>query len=133
MTVELNFQEARRVEKQQETLLRLGLEVEPFGGNTVAVKALPAPLSGQDPARILLDVVDRLGDETGASLSPRIDASLSVMACHSVVRANQAMTVEEIEALLRAMDDAVFPGQCPHGRDSVIRFSLPRLEKWFGR
>jgi DNA mismatch repair protein MutL len=133
MTIELTFSEARRVERRRETLLRLGLEVEPFGGNTVAVKALPALLAGADPGRLLLEVVDRLGEEADADLAERLDQVFSVMACHSVVRANQSLSMEEMQALLRAMDEADFPGHCPHGRETVVRLSRRRMEKWFGR
>ncbi len=133
-TVELTYEEAKRVEEHQETLLRLGLEVEPFGGNTVAVKALPALLAGADAARLLLEVVDRLEGPRGkAAVTDRLDEVFAVMACHSVVRAHKVMTAEEMRSLLGAMDQAEFPGHCPHGRDVVVRIKFKDLEKWFGR
>ncbi|HUT54660.1 MAG TPA: DNA mismatch repair endonuclease MutL [bacterium] len=133
-TVELTYEEARRVEAHLDTLARLGLEVEPFGGNTVAVKALPALLSGADAARLLLEVVDRLEGPRGkAAVEERLDDVFAVMACHSVVRAHQVMSVEEIRSLLRAMEEAEFPGHCPHGRDVVVRIKFKDLGKWFGR
>lgn len=133
-TVDLTFQEARRVEAHQETLLRLGLEVEPFGGNTMAVKALPALLAGADPARLLLEVVDQLGEAGGgAGISERLDEVFAVMACHSVVRAHEKLERKEIEALFQSMDELEFPGHCPHGRDVVVRIKFREMEKWFGR
>jgi DNA mismatch repair protein MutL len=133
VTVDLTYEEARGVERNQETLLRLGLEVEPFGGNTVAVKALPALLVGADPARLLLEVVDRLAERRGGAVEERLEEAFAVMACHSVVRAHKVMTKEEMSSLVRSMDQAEFPGHCPHGRDAVVRIKLHELAKWFGR
>jgi DNA mismatch repair protein MutL len=134
-TVDLTYEEARRVEENLETLVRLGLEVEPFGGSTVAVKALPALLSGADPVKLLLDVVDRMGDVKGGAgaLDERFEEIFAVMACHSVVRAHERMELPEMAALVKSMDDLEFPGHCPHGRDVVVRIRFKDLEKWFGR
>ncbi len=133
-TVELNYQEAQRVEEHVETLDRLGLEVEPFGGNTVAVKALPALLGSIDPAKLLLEVADLLEESAAeAVVSSRLDDIFAVMACHSVVRAHKPMSGEEMKALLERMDRSRYPGHCPHGRDVVVRINWSDLDKWFGR
>jgi DNA mismatch repair protein MutL len=134
VTLELTYQEARKVETMAERLSGLGFEVEPFGGNTVALKAIPAMLSGADPASLLLEVVDTIGELGGIkALDERLDDIFAVMACHSVIRSGQAMSGEEIKALLGAMDRAQFPGHCPHGRDVVVRIPFHDLGKWFGR
>jgi len=134
VTVELNLQEARRVEAATPELLRMGFEVEPFGGATVAIKAVPALLGEADPAAMLVDVVDKLEGIGGLDpIDERFDEIFAVMACHSVVRAGKAMTETEIRALFRSMDQIDFPGHCPHGRDVVVKIPFSRLEKWFGR
>lgn len=133
LTLDLTYEEARRVEAHAETLQRLGLEVEPFGGNTVAIQSVPALLVGADPGRLLLELVDRLAEAGKAPLQERLNELFAVMACHSVVRANRTLSVAEMEALLRGMDEAAFPGHCPHGRDVVIRLRIRELAKWFGR
>lgn len=133
-TVELTLEEAQRVVDHQETLLRLGFEVEPFGGGTVMVKALPSMLSGVDPARLLVEVADRLEDlRSGSVLSEELDEIFAVMACHSVVRAHEPLNPGQMRSLLESMDRIEFPGHCPHGRDVVARIPLRDLEKWFGR
>jgi len=133
-TVELSYQEASRVEDNLDTLDRLGMEVEPFGGNTVAIKALPAVLGSVDPQKLLLEVADLLAESDAESiLSHRLDDIFAVMACHSVVRAHKTMSTEEIKALFAQMDQSRYPGHCPHGRDVVVRISWNDLEKWFGR
>ena len=133
-TVEMTREEARRVEERADTLFRLGFEVEPFGGATVAVKALPAVLSGTDPRKLLTEVADRLDDVRGEeAVLEELDEVFALMACHSVVRAHRTLSREEIRALLDEMDSPEFPGHCPHGRDVVVRVELNDLEKWFGR
>ncbi|MFO8058461.1 MAG: DNA mismatch repair endonuclease MutL [bacterium] len=133
-TVELNFQEARRVEDNLTVLDRLGLEVEPFGGNTVVIKALPALVGSADPRGLLLEVADLLDEsDAGSIISRRLDDIFAVMACHSVVRAHKSMSKDEMEALLQDMDTIAYPGHCPHGRDVVVRINWSQLGKWFGR
>ncbi len=133
-TMELTLEEAQEVHDNQELLMRLGLEVEPFGGNTVVVKALPALLAGVDPEKLVLDVVDRLSELAGGSaLDRELEEVFAVMACHSVVRAHEAMSIQEIKSLLRSMDEIKFPGHCPHGRDAVVRIRMRDMDKWFGR
>jgi DNA mismatch repair protein MutL len=134
VTVELTLQEAARVAAHQDPLGRLGLEVEPFGGGTVAVKALPTLLTGAEAGRLLLEVVDRLEEVGGApGLDDRLDEVLAVMACHRVVRAHEPMSIAEIYSLLAAMDEAEFSGSCPHGRQVLVRIPFREMEKWFGR
>ena len=73
-TLELTVEEAGKVEFHQETLLRMGLEVEPFGGATVAVKSIPALLTGADPDKLLLEVVDGLEEVKGSTgLDDKLD------------------------------------------------------------
>lgn len=134
VTLDITYQEARRVEAHQELLLQLGIEVEPFGGNTVAVKSLPALLGPVDAGRLLLEVVDRLEEVAREDLlAEELDKIFSVMACHSVVRANRPLTGPEMETLLREMDEIAYPGHCPHGREAVVRIPFRELAKWFSR
>jgi len=133
LTVELTRAEAQAAADCADDLLRLGFEVEPFGGDTVAIKAVPALLADADPARLLLDVIDRLEDRGSGGLDDELDELFSVMACHSVVRARERMSVEEMSSLLRAMDGIEFPAHCPHGRDAVVRIKFTELDKRFGR
>ncbi len=134
ITVELSREEAGRIEDKRDALLELGFEVEPFGGGTLAVKAIPAVLAGSDPEKLLLEVVDKMGKSRGAEgLTDRLDEVFSLMACHSVVRANESLSMEEIKRLLAAMDEADFPRHCPHGRDAVVKIGFKELARWFQR
>jgi DNA mismatch repair protein MutL len=116
------------------TLDALGFDVEPFGADTLAVKAVPQAASGAEPEKLLRDVLSELGAR-GASevVADQVDHVLATMACHSVVRAGDALGETQARALLDAMDGVDFRGHCPHGRPVVLRMPLGELERRFGR
>jgi DNA mismatch repair protein MutL len=129
-----------------EELVRLGFEVEAFGTNTAALKAVPAFLADSkttspDPATVLRDLLAELDElpprpngETGATqLDALRNQMAATLACHSAVRAGQAMDRAEVDALLAAMETARHDApwdHCPHGRPVLIRISRSEL---FGR
>ena len=132
--VELGEDAAARLGEAAETLLALGLEVEPFGRGAVCVRAVPAILGQADPARLVRDVADELADlGTADGLARRLDAVLSRMACHGSVRAGRRMSVPEMDALLREMEATPRSGQCNHGRPTQITLGLAEIERLFGR
>ena len=132
--VELGADGAAQVLEAAGDLLSLGLEVEPFGAGAVCLRAVPALLGQADPERLLRDVADELaGQGTTGSLSARLDAVLSRMACHGSVRAGRRMSLPEMDALLREMEATPFSGQCNHGRPTQITLGLAEIERLFGR
>ncbi len=134
-TLELRPVEARALETFLPELQRLGFEIEPFSGNTFAIKAVPAILGNEtDVERLILDLVDELVKvEKSQRIEERLDEVFALLSCHSVVRGRRRLGKDEIKTLLQAMDRARHPGQCPHGRDTVVRLSLSSLGKMFGR
>ncbi len=133
--VELSAEEADLVLGQHETLARLGLEIEPFGAGAVAVQALPALLGGRaDIARLVRDIADELAEQgVTQTLEERLNHILSTMACHGSVRSGRRMNADEMNALLRQMEQTPLSGQCNHGRPTFIALSLKDIEKLFGR
>ena len=132
--VSLTTTEAAQVSARAGELAQLGLMVEPFGGDAVAIRATPAPLGTVNAAALLRDILDEWADlgESGA-VGARVDAVLSRMACHGSVRAGRMMRAEEMNALLREMEATPHSGQCNHGRPTFVRLSLADLERLFGR
>lgn len=132
--LELDYRSASALQDNIEQLRHLGFEIEPFGGNAFALKAAPQLLGQRALARLVVDValeLERIG-RTG-QLDDAIDDVLILMACHTVVRANQALTAEEIRALFKAMDQIDCKANCPHGRPVMQRLTLGEIEKLFKR
>ncbi len=125
---------ARVLESHLDEVARLGLAVEPFGGESFAVKGAPAILGGVDLGALLSDLAQQLEQmERGSAVDEAMDDLLATMACHSAVRASEEMTGEEARALLDALDGVDFKARCPHGRPVVFELSLGDLERRVGR
>ena len=132
--VELAQDEAARLLDLAPDLARLGLTVEPFGGGAVAVREAPAILGRVDATALLRDILDEIADQgTTSTLTARIDAILSRMACHGSVRTGRQLRAEEMNALLREMEATPLSGQCNHGRPTYVELKLTDIERLFGR
>lgn len=132
--VELPRREAEVLTDHLETLDALGMEVEPFGGRTFAVKSMPVALSGEDPGGLLQELAaDLTGDISSQPLNDRIYLMLATMACHGSIRANRKMAFAEMDALLKLLDGTDFAYACPHGRPLVARSSRKEVERLFKR
>ena len=117
-----------------EELEKLGLVVEGFGDDAVAVREVPALLAKADVAQLVRDVAaDLVSEGMALSLAERIDNVLATFACHHSVRAGRRLTVEEMNALLREMEATPRSGQCNHGRPTWVKLSWDDVEKLFGR
>jgi len=113
---------------------RLGFDIQPFGGTSWAVSAMPFYLDGKDVKTIICDVLTEIGN-IGKSVASQdaFDAVLIKMACHGMIRANQRLEIVELTALLRQLDEVDFNRHCPHGRPIVQKISLHTIEKMFRR
>ncbi len=132
--VELDEADCDRLEAQAEALAQYGLTVERFGPAAMLVRSVPAALSGGDPHALLRDVADDLAANGDTLLlGERLDLVLATMACHGSVRAGRVLSVVEMNALLREMEQTPRSGQCNHGRPTWIKLAMDDVEKLFGR
>jgi DNA mismatch repair protein MutL len=133
-TLQVGPLEAACVEESADALGRLGFEMACLSATTVAVRGVPAPLRDADPVSLARDVLGELV-AFGASrvLTERRDETLATMACHAAVRANRALSVPEMNALLREMEATERSGQCNHGRPTWTQISLAELDAMFLR
>ncbi|MFO8086042.1 MAG: DNA mismatch repair endonuclease MutL [Desulfobacterales bacterium] len=133
-TFDVGFSEAQILEKLIPSFEPIGLYMEPFGGRTFVVKAVPALLQGKQIQPLVRDIVEKiLEDGIYRDLTAAIDTSLKLMACHGAVRAGQKLSDLQIKELLCQMDQCENPSNCPHGRPTWIRWELKFLEKSFHR
>jgi DNA mismatch repair protein MutL len=133
-TVELSFSEVAVAGRFHDDLARIGFELEPFGGNTLIITAVPRLIGEQDAIRLVRDLLADLSQlGTSAAFQDMLDGLLSRIACHSVVRGVHPLETRQITELLRSMDETDFAASCPHGRPVSHIVTLAELEKIFKR
>lgn len=125
---------AQALLEQQGVLNSIGFEVAGFGGNSISVHGVPAPLAGREIKRVLADVAQELSELGRAQMAEQAVAERIIgCACQGSVRANQPLSEPEVRALLRQLDEIERAGNCPHGRPVVVTLSRAELERRFGR
>ncbi|MBK5274916.1 MAG: DNA mismatch repair endonuclease MutL [Desulfuromonadales bacterium] len=133
-TIELPFSEAAAAERFRADLLRIGFELEPFGGNTIIIAAVPRLAVEKNVTGLVRDILaDLVQLGTSAAFQDRLDELLSRIACHAVVRGVHTLDTRQISELLRSMDETDFAASCPHGRPVSHVITLAELEKIFKR
>jgi DNA mismatch repair protein MutL len=132
---------AAALARESELAEALGFEIEGFDEGSVAVRAIPALLSGRDPAGLVRGLADELRAarevDAPSRASPRLletaDRILATLACHSARTAGEVLDPREQRALLGALDGIPWAPTCPHGRPVAVALSLPEIERRFGR
>ncbi|HEX8057089.1 MAG TPA: DNA mismatch repair endonuclease MutL, partial [Novosphingobium sp.] len=123
-----------RLEEKAEELAQFGLAIERFGPAAMLVRSVPAALAKSDVQALVRDIADDLAQNGDALLlGERLDHVLATMACHGSVRAGRALSVAEMNALLREMERTPRSGQCNHGRPTWVKLAHGDIEKLFGR
>jgi DNA mismatch repair protein MutL len=132
--VDLGEAAAARVAEAAPVLAELGLVVEAFGGGAVVVRETPALLGDCDVQGLVRDLADDLAEWGEAlKLKERLVDICATIACHGSVRAGRRLSVAEMNALLRQMEETPLSGQCNHGRPTHVALGLADIEKLFGR
>jgi DNA mismatch repair protein MutL len=132
--VELPGEDISRLLAASEALSSCGIMLEPFGQGAVAVTETPALLGEIDAAALVRDLADDLSEGgDGARVVELLDKVASTMACHGSVRSGRQLRPEEMDALLRTMEETPQSGQCNHGRPTYVELKLADIERLFGR
>jgi DNA mismatch repair protein MutL len=134
-TFELKPSDAEILKNYLGELDGFGFEIDPFGGNTFAVKALPVIFKNKQALASL--IADVIADVKAAgelvSLKDRLHHVFATMACHGQIRAHHRLTIEEMAALLKELDEYQFTDFCPHGRPVCVEITEEDIQKWFRR
>ncbi len=133
--VELDESQVHILMEHAESLSKLGLDIEVFGNDAIAVQSVPSILASRiNTKRLIYNLIDELKDidETNL-LEEHINEILSTMACHGSVRSGRRLNTSEMNALLRDMEETPLSGQCNHGRPTYVELSLKDIERLFGR
>lgn len=132
--VALTSAEAAAAVDARETLAKMGIEIEAFGGDTILVSAYPAMLANMSPNEMLRQVVDLLL-EGGKTPDRRdiLDELLHMISCKAAIKAGDRLSSEEVTALLEQRHHFQDSHHCPHGRPTALVFTREELDKRFRR
>jgi DNA mismatch repair protein MutL len=132
--VELDEATVERLLARSDELASFGLSIETFGPGAVAVRETPSLLGKTNAGALLRDLAEHMAEwDEALPLERRLMHVAATMACHGSVRAGRRLKPEEMNALLREMEDTPNSGQCNHGRPTYVELTLADIEKLFGR
>ncbi|BDF33956.1 DNA mismatch repair protein MutL [Lachnospiraceae bacterium] len=130
----LTMQEAEVLNTYMGRFTKLGFEMEEFGQESYAVRAVPDNLFGIAKKELLMEMIDSLSDEISRNLSPDlIDEKVASMSCKAAVKGNMKLSAAEVDALIGELLLLENPYHCPHGRPTIIAMTRRELEKKFKR
>ena len=133
-SIALSQREADCAEEHAQWFLRLGFELQRLGEESLAIRQIPALLKQAEATRLVRDVLaDLLEYGTSDRIQAHLNELLATMACHGAVRANRRLTLPEMNALLRDMEQTERSGQCNHGRPTWTQLGMDDLDKLFLR
>lgn len=133
--IDLNEEQINLLNDHQETLNKFGLFIEAFGNNSISVQSVPALLGEKAKIKgLIYDIIDEITEhKTVEKLKKSLYEVLSTAACHGSIRSGRRLNADEMNSLLRQMEETENSGHCNHGRPTYIKLDLKDIEKLFGR
>ena len=125
IVLNLSMREAELLNTYMDRFTRIGFEIEEFGQDSYAVRAVPDNLFSIAKKELLIQMLDSLSDEIARNQSP--------MSCKAAVKGNMKLSVQEVDALIGELLSLDNPYHCPHGRPTIIAMTKRELEKKFKR
>jgi len=131
---QLTKEQSDTLENNSQLFEKLGIELVPFGPKTIAIQAFPVLLAKAEPADFLRDAMDMLAEKAATlDADSLLDEVLHMAACKAAIKAGTKLTDGEIEQLIADKETVENSSHCPHGRPTVIKFTVAELEKQFKR
>lgn len=132
--ISITRMQATRIDELKPQLERFGLDIDQYGDDQVIIRGVPAILHKADFHALLPELLNDLDpNDEAQALQQKRDQILAGMACHGAVRAHRMLSLSEMNALLRQMEQTEFASQCNHGRPTWRAFPLNQLDKLFAR
>jgi DNA mismatch repair protein MutL len=132
-TLHLGPAEADAWDANRDTLLRLGFEIEPFGGSSIIVSAVPMPHPRFDALRCLRDTLDALTGDRVPSAAARHERLAATVACKAAIKAGDSLSSAEMQALYTDLANTTLPAHDVHGRSTIVQITWDELDRRFGR
>ena len=130
----LSMQEEEVLKEHFDVFANIGFEIEAFGGDSYAVRAVPDNLFGIAKKELLIEMLDNLSDGIHSSVAPDLIAEkIASMSCKAAVKGNSKLSAVEVEVLIGELLKLDNPYHCPHGRPTIIAMTKRELEKKFKR
>ena len=129
----LSLQEADLLRRHMKVFTDIGFEIEPFGGNEYAVRAVPDNLFSLAKKDLLMELIDGLSDESMGKNVESIYDRIATMSCKAAVKGNNELSFAEADKLINELLKLENPYNCPHGRPTIVAISKYEMEKKFKR
>ena len=133
LILSLSLREEQILKTYREEFLKMGFEVEPFGGNEYALRSVPMDLYGFGEKELLMTMIDCLSADSNTDKEEIIIDKMATAACKAAVKGNQKLSFKEADSLIDQLLEAQNPYTCPHGRPTIISMTQYDLEKKFKR
>ncbi|MFA6991779.1 MAG: DNA mismatch repair endonuclease MutL [Candidatus Gracilibacteria bacterium] len=134
LQIEFSHDEFVLIEENKEIFDKLGFEINPFGGKTFMINAVPSFLAKESVDEVIKGVIDDISNGKSASkFQGKTEDIINYMSCRSAIKFGQKLNEEEMRSLLKQMQTLKRPYTCPHGRPTMISLDIGELEKMFGR
>ena len=134
MILNLSMQEAQVLKEHMDIFTKIGFEIETFGGDSYAIRAVPDNLFSIAKKELFLEMLDGLVDGINSSIAPDLIAEkIASMSCKAAVKGNSKLSAAEVEVLIGELLKLDNPYHCPHGRPTIIAMTKRELEKKFKR
>ena len=134
LQMELSNEEVSLIKENMDIFNGLGFEIEPFGGNTFVIHAVPVFLAKENMEEVIKGVLDDILNQKNTSkMHGRREEMLTYMSCRSAIKFGQKLSLIEMQALIMQMEKLQRPYTCPHGRPTMVSLTMDELGKMFGR
>lgn len=129
LVISLSMPEMDIYHKYQDYFVKLGFEIEPFGGDELSIRGIPTDLYGTDAKDLFLTVLDELAESPVRGTPDVILLKIASMSCKAAVKGNQKISYEEAKVLLKRLFSLENPYHCPHGRPTMFSMSKQEIDK----